>query len=558
MKFSFLNDEIKSLRYYGAGDLAGGVFVKNVIESLDDIKNNLDEINSEITDVEDMYRYLWLLSFEEMVKEIDLYKIDEETKSKIKGISSLIDYTPLRFITFINEKYKEALNKDDVKNDVMWYEYFSTIMKLIYQKYTNGIKNCVFDFIEEKFPLNILSDFNIYSDFYKKHKEKIPKLFVGLKDTKVLDDKIYLDFLLRYCLKNDEFLKEQAKFISERAFAHFKSIKLSPDNNDILQVQYQFEEYRELAISYKLVCANEYNTYKKVIDDLVNEYLINYGHKNDTGPIDYKPLIDYLKNDNNPFRFLVLTHSEKDDVIINNNDYILEVTNKSSFSEFLNRIGVPRSKKYPYFKQDSMQMFLTISSYPFVFIINDKELSNSFYNYLYTICNEAEQKFFKKSININDEVLGIFTTIANLLNFINKKEDNTVLFKAILNGCVLNECALFEKLLRNVALKEIEDVYYFDQDSNTIGSLFRNHHFKTLSKGLIYSLEFVLSREANDSLRKDERPGMDIRNIQMHNYNDKYEKTNIILCLQLFYLLLSILDDLFLKVDKVENAQETK
>ena len=108
----------------------------------------------------------------------------------------------------------------------------------------------------------------------------------------------------------------------------------------------------------------------------------------------------------------------------------------------------------------------------------------------------------------------------------------------------LNQCGLIEKILRNIALKEAEDFTFFDSDSNTIGSLFKNHNFKMISDGLLYYLEFYLSTEANESLRKGARPGKNIRNIQMHNHDDKYQKTNLTTCLELLYFIISQLGDL--------------
>ena len=146
MRFSFLNDEIRSMKYYGSGDLAGGIFVKNVIDSLKTIEDNLTEINSDIVEIEDLYRYLWILSFREMVNEIDCYNIEEPIKKKIKQLSQYIDYSPARFIRYINENYESALNKESV-TEVRWYEFYDMLMDLIYGKYSSGIVEEVFEYI---------------------------------------------------------------------------------------------------------------------------------------------------------------------------------------------------------------------------------------------------------------------------------------------------------------------------------------------------------------------------------------------------------------------------
>ncbi|MDD7618223.1 MAG: hypothetical protein SPJ51_06075 [Candidatus Enterosoma sp.] len=427
------------------------------------------------------------------------------------------------------------------------------MMNLIYGKYSSGINSEVFEYIEEKYALNILSHFEICNKYYKNHKNNIRKLFDGLKATKIFDDSVYCGFLMSNNLKSDPFFKEQAKFICERSLIKIRSMNLSSESEDILQIQSQFLEYRKLAILYELVCANDFNSYKKELDALVNEYLMKYGQTINIGPIDFKPVIDLLKSSDNVWRFLQLTHTNKNGGIENNLNHIfLEKTN-DSLSEFVERIGEPRSEKYPYYKQDAMNMNLWVNCNIISCIFNDEELCSDFANYVYNLSNEVEVKFFRGAIEIKEEMAGTFELIAHIIGLIKNSQTEAPLYKALTNGCVLNECGLFEKILRNIALFDDKDVCFFDPDSNTIGSLFKNHKFTKLSKGLNYYLEFYLSRETNERINKDERPGKDIRNIQMHNHDEKYKRTDINLCLELFYLALSLLGDLLVNEKGVED-----
>ncbi len=84
---------------------------------------------------------------------------------------------------------------------------------------------------------------------------------------------------------------------------------------------------------------------------------------------------------------------------------------------------------------------------------------------------------------------------------------------------------------------------FFEQDSNTLGTLLKHRKYKILSEGLLYYLEFYLSKENNNKLRSNQRLGKNIRNVQMHNHNKKYERT----CLELFYLVLLVLGDLLIE-----------
>lgn len=539
------------MKYYGSGDLAGVIFVKNVINSINTLEKHIAELNSDILDLEDLYRYLWLLSFKEMSNEIDSYKIDYSLKQRIKSLSEKIDYTPSRFIKYINSNYSTALNKEAI-GEIRWYQYFEILMKLIYEKYVGGFSQNVFLYIEEKYPLNILANYQTYAKYYSEHQDRIPFLFRGLKQTRIFDDNIYCAFLLNNRVKGDKFFKEQAQFICERSLRYIKSLELSSDNQEILQIQSRYLSYRKLAIVYGLLCANEYNSYKHTIELCVSEYLKKHGHKLNIGLIDFKSAIDLLKSSKDIWRFIQLTHTKQKGVINNNFNRVFLEKPKESLSEFVNRLGQPRSEKYPYYKQDSMNINMWVNCNILFLIFNDEELFNDFANYLFNLSNQVEEEFFRGTIEIEEEMSGIFELIANMLILIKNSQNDTPLYKALTNGCVLNECGLIEKILRNIALLDDKEVSYFDPDSNTIGTLFKNHKFTKLSDGLVYYLEFYLSRENNEKLNKDERPGKDIRNVQMHNHDEKYKHTDLNLCLELLFLLLSLLGDLFV------NGKETE
>lgn len=545
MRFSFLNNELKSMRYYGSGDLAGGVFVKDVADSLESIENNLDELNSDIVETEDLYRYLWLLSFKEMADEIDKYKVDESIKDRIKTLSKSLDYSPSRFINFINGNYMDAFDKSKV-GERRWYAYFDSLMGLIFGHYSKSIHDEVFDYIEEKFTIDILADFDRYACYYKKHQERIKTLFKDLDSTRVLDDLIYCKFLMNSNIKDDGFLAEQAKFICERAIKHIKGMKLTSDTEEILQIDNRFANYRKIAIMYHLLCANEYNEYKKKIDDLREEYVKKHSQSIDYGSINLKPVLDLFKKSKDTARFLQLTHTLNNGEFKNNFDLVPYKTEPDSLFDFFERIGQPRSEKYPYYKQDEMKSYTSLYCQILACIFNDSELESDFAKYVFNISKQVENNVFHESILFCDEMIGALDLIANCFGLLKNKDDRSPLYKALVNGCAMNEVGLLEKILRNVAHIDDKGTTYFDQDSNTMGVLFKRHHFEKLSSGLMYYLEFYLSLESSDKIKKDKRPGKNIRNVQMHNHNDKYGKTNLELCLLLFYFLLSLLGDLFL------------
>ena len=304
-------------------------------------------------------------------------------------------------------------------------------------------------------------------------------------------------------------------------------------------------QYQKLAIIYKLTCANEYEIYKSKIEKIMDEHIVKYGQRISSGNIDLKPIIDIYKEDKNEWKFIQITHYLKNEKIKNGLDKILDEKPKNTLSEFVNRIGISKSEKYPYFKQDAMDLCLGINTRIINAIFNNQSLLQQFADYVFRLSSLVQNNYFNNSVNIVNELCGTIEMVTNVLILENTNQAETQLYKALINGCVLNECGYIEKLLRNIAFEESKEFAYFDQSSNTLGSLIRNYEFKVLSKGLLYYLEYYLIKENNDKMCDDEKPGKNIRNIQMHNFDTKYDNTDLFLCLELLYFILSILGDLF-------------
>ena len=306
-----------------------------------------------------------------------------------------------------------------------------------------------------------------------------------------------------------------------------------------------FEEYRYLANYYKLSIANGFNIYKQKLDMILDDFLIKHGHHTKIGPVDLKPLIENLKKNKEPYKYFQLTHSLKNDLYVNNFNYILSEKNKNDMSELFNHVGEFRSDKYPYFKQQSMEIYMWVQQRLLNSIMCDEVLYKEFGDFLVSTIKHVEYNFFDNRIGVLNEIIGSYEMLLNIIRLAKNNETNSPLYQAMINGCVMNMCGTIEKVIRNIVLEEVKDISYFDEDSNTLYSLL-GVNIKSLSEGLKYFLEFYMCKEINNHIPKSERPGKNMRNIQMHNHNLKYDGTNWSDCLNLFFLLVSIIDDLVL------------
>ena len=181
----------------------------------------------------------------------------------------------------------------------------------------------------------------------------------------------------------------------------------------------------------------------------------------------------------------------------------------------------------------------------------DEKLSHDFAKYLTIACASVEKNYFNGDVQISSEFFGAFEVLENIISFYRTKKGDAPITKALENGCCVNLCGTIEKILRNVLIKEVGNSLFIDPDSITLTQILNSaNKLFDVSSGLRYYLEFYLSNECDFEGLKEERPGKNIRNIQMHNRNDKYENTKYNNALLLFFFAVSLLGDLLIKTLK--------
>jgi len=430
-------------------------------------------------------------------------------------------------------------------------------LKLSYGKYSSGIDEKVFNLIEGKYPLIVLSKFDICSAYYKVHDDAFITLFSGLKKTRLFNDRVYVEFLLNHVNERmHDFLKDEADFICSRSLEAFKNDSLDSDKESILETCDLCIYYMKLAKVYKLKAANEYRYVKIKIDNATNNYLRKHGNHGHSSQINLTRILEIFKKDTKNNKFLMLTHGMKNEEITNSLDDILVLENRESLSEVFNEVGNPKTKKFPYYKQHYMEICIFVRCGSLSSILHNEDLSKDLYEYINAVCIFVQKKFFDNKLNIVDELLGEYEMIANIINLSKKDKTQKPIIKALLNGCAVNLCGTIEKILRNVFVKENSDKIYINPNKLTMSSLLNpKANLTSLSDGLKYYLEFYLVKEIEFQGLEEERPGKDIRNIQMHNRNKKYENTNLETCITLLYFALSLIDDLYVDSENVKLEQ---
>lgn len=543
---------LENIVFYETNNYLDYQFVNNVLNNIDYYETHIDEINKGVDNIGDLYRYIWLFSFQKMVLSIDKYQIDKEAKEQLTTLFKRIKIDKNSFIKYLNSFYKTIFDKANHAK-LKWHVFFPSIIDICFGQFQQGIKKEVFDFLEKNYPEHLLANFKSCSKYFYNHKDELEILFSSLEKTLPFNEQLYVRFLTNSNNKDNSVLVKKAQFICERAVAEISKKALTDDSEEIIYIQGAFKEYQKLAKMYHLTCANSFSKINKDIAKKLDAYIKKHGEHHKIGPIDVEPAINLLRERDDPLKFIQLTHNmDKDKRIYDALDYIFEVDNKNNpLSEIFDDISRNRSNKFPYFKQDSMQYNSWIRCKLINSIFHDKNLYLQFANYVYNICLQIQERYFNDSINIENEITGIVDSFAVIIELSNTKQYDTPYGKALTFGVSLSICSTIEKIIRNVALLEQTD-FYFDADRITLADLLSDRFkLENISNGLKYHLEFYLLKEINFNGLDSDRPGLNLRNKMMHGQDDIYENIDYGTCVLLFYYLLSLLNDLVISSESV-------
>ena len=530
-------------RYYSNGDIADDIFLKTVIDNIDSIEENLNLLNCDFNDLECIYQYFWCYNFNKLMKDINRYNLKLEIINKLEDIVSKIDLNPKKIIEYINKEYSIVFNKGNYR-DYKWHTILFDLIEFCYKYQSKAIKSDVFRYIEKNLYFFVLQNFELCKKYYKNNFNEFKNLFDPLYDSNVLEDFTYTDFLEKYINVEDNYIKEIAEYVCQRSLDALKSLNIH-NNEAVYLTKLHFDRYNKIASKYKLPIANEYYTFSKTLNKELNEYIAQNGYTINGEEIDLTQLINELKRSPEIFKFVKLTHYlDKGEILnmCNNKNY-----KHDPLSEFFNDADLKKSDKYPYWKQALMNFKMAFFGVLLNVVNSDKKLSDNFYEYLLNICTLLEKQYFKNDINLVDEIVGIYEIIINIYLLTNNDTKSYIL-KALENSCALSLCAAIEKILRNVLITENFDMIYVDIDNITLGGIIQQlRENKSISLDILDYLEYFLLKENNTKILKNERPGKNIRNIQMHNHDDKYVQTDINIILTLLYLLMLILNELSFK-----------
>lgn len=526
-------------------------FVDFVLKNIEEIFPLIGRLNQPIREEKDLYYHYFKTSFKNAVAKRESLNIDQQEAAKLEQLDALLVFDIAGFCNYVNSNASNLFSEImERKGEDYWLAYRT--LKDALGQYSNSMAKSTIEIMLSCCAPHILCEYEIFEPYFKKHNEQFSKLFAKIDSIPFLDSRVYAYFLTRY--KGPEDLEAQTSYFAarlcKRFIPTFRENSTNSDDSFIFQNKHMFDQYYSMAKRYRLPCANEFRSLEETYENTIVEYLKKNGQHSQTQRFSIEPAVETLKKDNSPFKFMRLTmrFDEKKQKMVFFYDRVFEVTKSSdSLVDAISRNGVPSSDNFPYHVQDILWMDERIQITVINYIVMDPKLSVEFAHYLPMIANDVDKELLDGKGELAFETAGSIEILGNIIGLYEKKQHETPLYQALINGLCENVLNTLEKILRLLTMKESFDSAFFEESELTLGQMLHHGKPQTLSRNIVRLLQFHLDVDKAVQA-KDERPGRNLRNIHMHNLDHKYKRTNYGDCLWLLFLLVAVYNELELYV----------
>ena len=528
-------------------------FFDIVLNRFDDALACVKRLNEPIREEKDLFCHFFKVSLNKavsLIPDLNLAPVDSE---KLVKLNSALPLDIKSFCSYVNANSESLFAKISERRE-RDQRLAALALKEALGHYPDSLGPRAIEDILSGCSLYILADYQSFGSYFKKHKNHFPRLFDGIDNILFYDSRSCVLFLTGFSGPEDMIAvaKDAAKRICEKWMPVLRKVALDFNDPHIFVNQTMFSYYYSLARRYRLPCANELRELDKKFDETIGRFLSKYGEKRRVEQVDLGPAVKFLKETNNPYKFLRITVAydkrEKKNVLFY--DRVFSIKEDSNpFVDVVPRVKNPSSDSFPYHTQDALLADEQVHVSLLNLIFLDEQLSPEFANYLVLVANDADKELMGGKGDISFEVAGSLELLANIIALGQTGKGKTPLYQALINGLCENLINTIEKTLRILTLEELRSSTFVDEKDLTLGQMLVHGYPHCLSRNLIKLLQYYLDTDKAAS-SPDARPGRNLRNKHMHNLGDKYRKIVYGDCLWLFYILMVLFNELELLADQ--------
>lgn len=535
-----------TLLYYGKNDMASGFQVKTLIDNFDDINNYYNTKTLKIDNSDDYIDYIFIDTFSQL-KEI-LPMVRDDLKKKVStAINDIIAvkerYKKRDINKYIKNNYEIILSREKLKQyELRAYEIIEYSLNYIKSNFQYFKENYeLYKYIVENYAYKIFYNFNDYRDIFMKYPELNDVLFSkqiieGQMSTKIKDLKDALKMIK----------KNNVKLFKDSIGIVYNMVKKRSFNTDIEKVMYTYDDIKETMRLFEALGENalydEFNEELKKQDIILNDYIVKNGYHSKF-EISINDLVKVFEDEKLSWEIksLMITHTRRNNKMCSRIQSAIENKVQSQLIDKIGSTNIDVNDYFTYSVQNHLSITMILGKLMINYMLSDDYRFKELINYMFAgIANYIEQNNIDIP-NIDDDFNMLNYALKNLL-IENQKEERDNLVCEYWNYNVLHlSIGIIEKVLREICYKFIIVNKYIPYKNLTIDnilSLPETENF--MGQANIRAFRYYLTSYNT--------VGKNLRNDICHYNNNIKEICTYENVLEVIYILLTISNELLLKI----------
>lgn len=538
-----------SLIYYGKDDMATGYQIKVLVDYEQEINEYYNKKSFDINNIDDYIDFLFVDMYSKLSEIIPLVRDDIKEKVQIE-VNHLNDirkkYKDSDCNKYIKHNFDTVLNIESLKKyDLRAYEIVDITLNYIKDNFKIFKENKnIYEYIVKNYAYKIFYHFNEYRNIF----DKYPEFYNILFSEEILKGQMYtkishLEDALKVIKSKDIELYNNTinlilKIIKERSF-NTNLEKVMYTFNDIKSTRKLFEKIGEKAY------VEIYNEEKKQ-EIILDEYIHKNGHKS-SFEINIKDFVSVYENKeiNWEIKSLMITHGRYNKKMVSRFESVLSKKREKNLIDLVST-NIPTNAYFTYSIQNELSIMMMFGKLMIRYMLFEDDRFDDLMNYLFAGIANYTEKFNINISNIEDDFNMISFTLKNLVNESKRKEKDELIVQLWNYNAIHLIVGVFEKIIRELYYENIQMKKYVPKEKLTLENIFKDEELDDMfGQANKKAFQYFLT--------SDNFVGNNLRNDICHYNNNIYEICTLDNTLTVVYILLTLTNELLLKVIKNDS-----
>lgn len=549
IKFLEKQNASASLTYYGKEDLISNYQIKILVDHEQLINEYYNQKSYVINDVDDYVDFLFVdmcSNLSEMVLDVR-DDIKEKIGAEVKYLTNIRkQYKDSDRNKYIRNNFNIILDIDELKKyELRGHEIVDISLNYIKDNFKVFKENKnMYEYIVEKYAYKIFYSFNEYKNIF----DKYPELYNTLFSKDILQGQMYtkishLEDALRVIKKQNAILYNDTinlilEIVKERAF-----------NTNVEKVMYTFNIIKATRKLFEKIGEKLYSEVyaeEKKQEIILDEYIQKNGHKS-SFEINIKDFVSVYENKdiNWEIKSLMITHGMNNKKMKSRFDSILSKKREKNLIDLVST-NIPTNEYFTYSVQNELSIMMMFGKLMIRYMLTDDDRFDELMNYLFAGVANYIEMFNIDIPNIEEDFNMISFTLKNLVNENKTKEPDELIIRLWNYNAIHLIVGVLEKIIRELYYEKIQVKKYVPKSKLTLESIFMDEEIDgILGQANKKAFQYFLT--------SDNFVGNNLRNDICHYNSNVHEICTLDNTLTVIYLLLTLTNELLLKV--IHNAK---